>query len=106
MVFGRTTGNVPVATLDVAAHELMHGVTSFSMSSRTGSGFANIIYTVLGPASFVLNGSTFPCSTTVLTYSDGTRRPFFCSNGRYVLGASHGGAINEAVSDIFGTSVE
>ena len=36
----------------------------------------------------------------------GNRRPFLCSNGRYVLGASHGGAINEAVSDVFGTSVE
>src|SRR6185436_13080671 len=39
-------------------------------------------------------------------FSDGTRRPFFCSGGRYMLGASHGGAINEAISDIFGTSVE
>jgi hypothetical protein len=36
----------------------------------------------------------------------GNRRPAFCSNGRYVLGASHVGAINEAVSDMFGTSVE
>jgi bacillolysin len=49
----------------------------------------------------VFNGTTFSCSTTTLG-----GRPFFCSNGRYVLGASHGGAINEAVSDIFGTSVE
>jgi Zn-dependent metalloprotease len=106
MVFGRTSGNVPVTALDVAAHELMHGVTFFSLSSRTGSGFANIVYTVLGPASFVYKGSTFPCSTTVLVDSQGIRRPFFCSSGRYVLGAYHGGAINEAISDIFGTSVE
>jgi len=61
---------------------------------------------VLGPASFVYNGSTFACSTTFLVDSRGIRRPFFCSNGRYVLGASHGGAINEAVSDMFGASVE
>ena len=106
MVYGRTGGGVPVTALDVAAHELMHGVTFFSLSSRTGSGFANIVYTVLGPTSFVYNGSTFPCSTTVLVDSQGNRRSFFCSNGRYVLGASHGGAINEAISDIFGTSVE
>jgi bacillolysin len=106
MVFGRTTGNVPVATLDVAGHELMHGVTFFSLSSRTGSGFVPVLYAVVGPTSFVYNGSTFPCSTTFLTYTDGTRRPFLCSGGRYVLGASHGGAINEAISDMFGTSVE
>jgi Zn-dependent metalloprotease len=106
MVYGRTTGGVPVTTMDIAGHELMHGVTFFSMSNRTGSGFVPIVYTVLGPTSFVYNGSTFPCSTTVLTDGQGNRRPFFCSSGRYVLGASHGGAINEAMSDIFGTSVE
>jgi bacillolysin len=106
MVYGRTGGGAPVATLDVAAHELMHGVTSFSLSSRTGSGFVPILYTVFGPTSFFYNGSTFPCSTTVLTFSDGTRRPFLCNSGRYVLGAYHGGAINEAISDVFGTSVE
>jgi bacillolysin len=106
MVYGRTTGGVPVTTIDIAAHELMHGVTFFSMSSRTGSGFVPIVYTLLGPTSFVYNGSTFPCSTTVVTDGQGIRRPFFCSNGRYVLGASHGGAINEAMSDVFGTSVE
>ena len=101
MVYGRTNGNFPITALDVAGHELMHGVTFFSLSSRTGSGFVPVVYTALGPTSFVFDGTTFPCSTTTL----GGRR-FFCNNGRYVLGASHGGAINEAVSDIFGTSVE
>jgi thermolysin len=107
MVYGRTAGGVPVTALDIAGHELMHGVTFFSLSGRTGSGFANnIIYIVLGPTSFVFNGSTFPCSMTVLVDSQDIRRPFLCSSGRYVLGAVHGGAINEAISDIFGTSVE
>jgi bacillolysin len=101
MVYGRTTDNVPVTALDVAGHELMHGVTFFSLSNRTGSGFVPIVYTVLGPTSFVFNGSTFSCNTTTLG-----GRPFVCSGGRFVLGASHGGAINEAVSDMFGTSVE
>jgi Zn-dependent metalloprotease len=101
MVYGRTSRNVPVTAMDVAGHELMHGVTFFSMSRRTGSGFVPIVYVVLGPTSVVLNGQTYSCSTT--TFGG---RPFFCSNGRYVLGANHGGAINEAVSDIFGTSVE
>lgn len=106
LVYGRTTGGVPVTTMDIVAHELMHGVTYFSLSSRTGSGFVPIVYTVLGPTSFVYNGTTFACTETVLADAQGNRRPFFCSNGRYVLGASHGGAINEAVSDVFGTSVE
>jgi Zn-dependent metalloprotease len=106
MVYGRTTGGVPVTAIDIVAHELMHGVTYFSLSSRTGSGFVPIVYTVLGPTSFVYNGTTFPCSTTVVVDSQGIRRPFLCSNGRYVLGASHGGAINEAISDVFGVSVE
>jgi Zn-dependent metalloprotease len=106
MVYGRTTAGAPVTALDVAAHELMHGVTFFSLRSRTGSGFVNIVYTVLGPTSFTYTGSTFPCDTTVLNFADGSQRPFLCSNGRYVLGASHGGALNEGFSDIFGTSVE
>ena len=106
MVYGRTTGGAPVTALDVAGHELMHGVTFYSLSSRTGSGFVNIVYTVLGPTSFTFNGTTFPCDTTVLSFADGSQRPFLCSNGRYVLGSSHGGALNEGFSDIFGTSVE
>lgn len=107
IVFGRSTSNMPVASMDTAGHELMHGVTSFALSARTGSpAFAPIVYTVLGPTSFTYNGSTFPCSTTVLTFSNGVSRPFFCNNGRYVLGANHGGALNEGISDVFGTSVE
>jgi Zn-dependent metalloprotease len=92
--------------MDVVAHELMHGVTFFSLSRRTGSGFVSILYTVFGPTSFVYNGTTLPCSTTVLVDGLGNRRPFLCNNGRFVLGAFHGGAINEAVSDVFGASVE
>jgi bacillolysin len=106
IVFGRTTANVPVATLDVAGHELMHGVTFFSMSSRTGSGLRSILYTVLGPTSFVYNGSTFPCTTSALFDSQGRRLPFLCSGDRYLLGANHGGGINEGLSDVFGTSLE
>src|SRR5262249_26479713 len=79
-----------------------------SLTSRTGTGLLNnvVVASTLGPTSFVLNGQTFPCSTTVAVDSQGVRRPFFCNGGRYVLGANHGGAINEAFSDVFGTSVE
>jgi Zn-dependent metalloprotease len=107
MIYGRSSGGVPVTSMDVAAHELMHGVTFFSLSNRTGSGFAPVVNTVLGPTSFVLNGTTFPCSTTGVVDNQGIRRPFVCSSsGQYRLGAFQGGAINEALSDIFGTSVE
>ncbi|HEX6463587.1 MAG TPA: M4 family metallopeptidase, partial [Vicinamibacterales bacterium] len=106
MVYGRTDGNFPIASLDIAGHELMHGVTFFSLSSRTGTGLLNVLYTVTGPTSFVYKGDTFPCSSTYLVNSHGTHLPFLCSNGRYVLGANHGGAINEAISDVFGTSVK
>jgi Zn-dependent metalloprotease len=106
VVFGRSSGGLPVASLDIVGHELMHGVTSFSLTRRTGSGFVNVVHTTLGPASFVFEGSTFPCATSFLTDGQGVRRPFFCNGGRYVLGASHTGAINEAFADVFGTSVE
>ena len=32
--------------------------------------------------------------------------PFLCDDGRFVLASNHGGAINEAFSDVFGTGVE
>jgi len=108
MVFGRTSDNTPVAVLDVAGHELMHGVTDFSLNSRTGTGLLDnvVLSSTLGPSSFVFNGQTFPCSASFVQDSRGVRHPFFCSGGRYVLAANHGGAINEGFSDVFGTSVE
>lgn len=107
MVYGDTTGGVPVASLDVAGHELMHGVTYFALTRRTGQGLAgNILFTELGPSSFPYQGQTFPCATTVLTDSQGNQFPFWCNNGRFVIAANDSGAVNEAFSDIFGTSVE
>jgi bacillolysin len=108
MVFGRTPANVPVAVLDIAGHELMHGVTDFSLNSRTGTGLLDnvVLSSTLGPTSFVFNGQTFPCSGSFVQDSRGVRFPFFCSGGRYVLAANHSGAINEGFSDVFGTSVE
>jgi Zn-dependent metalloprotease len=106
VVFGRTSAGAPMTALDVVGHELMHGVTFFSLSNRTGGGFTNTVYTVTGPPSFVYKGTTFPCASTVFVDGLGNQRPVLCSNGRYVLGALHGGAINEALSDIFGTSIE
>jgi Zn-dependent metalloprotease len=107
MVYGQTSGHVPVTTLDVAGHELMHGVTYFSLNSRTGSGFTdNITDTTVGPSNFVYSGFSFPCDTTFLQDNLGRHYPFVCNSGHYVLAALQDGAINEGFSDMFGTSVE
>lgn len=107
MVYGDTTAGVPVTALDVAGHELMHGVTFFSLARRTGQGLAgNVLRVDFGPSSFTYQGQTFTCTGTVLVDGQGTQRPFWCNNGRFVIGANDSGAVNEAFSDIFGTSVE
>jgi thermolysin len=107
MVYGDTTAGVPVSALDVAGHELMHGVTFFSLARRTGQGLAgNVLFIDFGPSSFAYRGQTFPCTGSVLVDSQGAQHPFWCNNGRFVIGANDSGAVNEAFSDIFGTSVE
>jgi len=107
MVYGDTTAGVPVTSLDIAGHELMHGVTYFSLVRRTGQGLAgNVLFTNFGPTSFSYKGQNFSCAATVLIDSQGVQHPFLCNSGRYVIGANDSGAVNEAFSDIFGTSVE
>jgi Zn-dependent metalloprotease len=107
MVYGDTTAGVPVTALDVAGHELMHGVTFFSLVRRTGQGLASSVLRVeSGPSSFTYQGQTFSCTGTVLVDADDTRHPFWCNAGKFVMGTNDSGAVNEAFSDIFGTSVE
>jgi bacillolysin len=107
VVYGETSGGVPVTVLDVAAHEVMHGVTRFALARRTGQGLFNSFFIDrLGPTSFTFRGDTYTCNNTVLTFEDGKNYPFYCEDGRFVLASNHGGAINEAFSDVFGTSVE
>jgi bacillolysin len=101
MFFGEGPSGGPMTALDVTAHELMHGVTHFAVSARTGRRFGPGLFTELGPSSVTLSGQTFPC-----TESGIAGLPFFCSGGRFVLVADHTGAINEGLSDIFGTAVE
>jgi Zn-dependent metalloprotease len=86
MFFGHTTRGTPVTVLDVVAHEFMHGVTFFALRRRTGSGLGS---------SFVLERGPSGCGD-----------PFWCDAGRFLLTSNHAGAINEALSDIFGTAVE
>jgi Zn-dependent metalloprotease len=51
-------------------------------------------------------GSTLSCDTTTVTLPDGRRFPLFCDAGRFALLSNHGGAINEAFSDVFGIAAE
>ena len=101
LFFGATAQGTPLTVLDVAAHEFMHGVTSFS------AGLQSVLFTDgLGPAQIVLDSGVAPCVNTRWTSSDGSSVPFFCVDGRFALASNPGGAINEAFSDVFGTGVE
>jgi Zn-dependent metalloprotease len=107
VVYGATAAGLSVTSLDVAAHEIMHGVTHFSVSRRTGDGLGHALFIDrLGPTSFALDGDVFPCGSTVMEYEDGNEYPFLCDDGRYVLVSNHPGTVNEAFSDVLGTAVE
>ena len=101
LAFGATADGTPVTVLDVAAHEFMHGVTSFSADLQSF-----LIPDGLGPERIVLEGGVVDCEDLVLRLADGSVVPFFCVAGRFALASNHGGAINEAFSDVFGTGVE
>ena len=105
VAFGTKQDGTPIVSADVVAHEMMHGVTYFSVASRTGSGLLDTHRYVRGPSSFTYDGRTFRCGA-VWVLEDGRRLPILCDGGRFLLFANHGGAINEAYSDIIGTAVE
>ena len=102
-VYGRVSDGLseePLSSLDVVAHELMHGVTHFAVSRRTGDpaglggGFPS--NTRLGPERFTDDrGQTWTCDQGFL----------WCVDGRFLLGSNESGAVNEAYSDIVGESV-
>ena len=107
-VYGEIDGT-SFATEGIVAHELMHGVTHFSVSERTRVPYPLIfnVYGALGPSSFrYTDGRVFTCSNLTLTFSDDAELRPFCSDGRFVLWTGDGGIINEAFSDIFAHSVE
>ena len=97
LAFGATAQGTPLTVLDVAAHEFMHGVTSFSANLRFG-----VITDGVGPQRIQLEGGPADCG---MVTAGGF--PFFCDDaGRFVLASDHVGAISEAFSDVFGTAVE
>ena len=101
----------PRVALHTVAHELMHGLTYFSVSQRTGGGLINRLGVVgrLGPPSFEWEGETYTCPETSfpieLEPDVWEPIPALCSeDGRFVLASSQAGGVNEAYSDIFGVS--
>ena len=98
---------------DIVAHEIMHGVTYFSVSGRTGEGLGGF-WRFPGPAEFTLEGGFTPrCGESYRYPADapeffaGRAFHFACSDeGLLWLYAAHGGAVSEAYSDIVGTAVE
>ena len=106
-VYGEIDGT-SFAVEDIVAHELMHGVTHFAVSQRTGVPYPlGDVYATLGPASFrYTDGRVFTCNNLRPTYSDGAVPWPLCSDGRFLLWAADGGIIHEAFSDIFAHAVE
>ena len=109
VAFGQERDGTPIVSADVVAHEMMHGVTHFSVQQRTGDGLIDSLWARRGPASFTSGGRTFRCGER-LRYREAFEGRWFrlaCSDdGRFLLISNHGGAINEAYSDIIGTAVE
>ncbi len=109
--FGQWEHGTPIVSADIIGHEAMHGVTHFSVSQRTGEkyGLLDTLWGVLGPSDFTVDGRTFHCGDR-WTFTRGrfAERIFqlVCEEGRFLLLANEGGAVNEAFSDIIGTAVE
>ena len=101
----------PRVALHTVAHELMHGLTYFSVAARTGGGLINTLGVVgrLGPPSFEWEGETYNCPETTfpieVEFDVWEPIPALCSpDGRFVLASSQASGVNEAYSDIFGVS--
>ena len=108
LVYGRRDDNTPITSADIVAHEMMHNVTHFSVFERTGERLRGFWW-LRGPSAFTWNGRTYRCGES-LRYSSGRYAGrlfrFVCVDGRFLLEADQGRAVNEAFSDILGTAVE
>ena len=118
LAFGQFRDGTPIVAADTVAHEIMHGVTHFSVSRRTGErgGLLPNHRWVTGPSSFTVrypSGATWTgrCGTRY-RYDPGDcyvcGRAFYlvCRDDRVLLFMDHGGTIHESFSDIIGTAVE
>ena len=115
--FGELYGE-SFTSLDIVGHELMHGVTHFSVSNRTGDTYGLFQPgNRLPPDSDRRASPTATARSTVATRygcpgwvlspegADIGRVPMWCIDGRFVLAADQAGAIHEGYSDIFGESL-
>ena len=101
VAFGAWDDGTPLVSADIVAHEVMHGVTHFLVSRRTGDGLLNNAWGHLGPTAFTLDGRTFRCGESLVfrTGPDANRAfRFACEDDRFLLLANHGGAL--AVPDM------
>ena len=114
IAFGHERDGTPIVSADIVAHEMMHGVTHFSVSARTGEDLG-AVWGFPGPSEFTLPGGFAARCGKSYTYPEGWTPPdftglpfsFACNQeGRLMLFAAHGGALHEAYSDIIGTAVE
>ena len=118
VAFGQLRDGTPLVEVDTVAHEIMHGVTHFSVWRRTGErgGLLNTHRYIKGPSRFTVNyggGATWTAGCGYRyrkadgdCYVCGRLFHLACEDGRLLLFANHGGAVNEAYSDIIGTAVE
>ena len=100
----------PRVALHTVAHELMHGLTYFSVAQRAGGTLSRgTITTRRGPTSFEWEGETHTCAETQFLFEiepdEWVPSPAVCSeDGEFIVGSSHEGALSEGFSDIFGVS--
>ena len=112
VAFGNMFDGTPLVSVDVVAHELMHAVTHHAIHRRTGSEPLPALDFILGPRSFVDGdrtlgcGERYPVPAALADPEFAETFEFACADGRLILFADLGGALNEAYSDIFATAVE
>ena len=116
MLFGALDDATPLASLDVVAHEIMHGVTYWSVSNRTGTPFRDTHLYTLGESSYAYNPMDQVSCGDTYEFQDGEVAPLLCldedglpttdPSGRFAVFMDHGGAINESYSDILGIATE
>ena len=112
LAFGESAGGTALVSADAVAHELMHGVTHHALLQRTGAPLLGNYLSVPGPSSFTVEGDVYECGRTY-TWANAIREEwqgrkfhFRCEEGRHLLVANEGGAVDEAWSDMFGAAVE
>ena len=122
MGFGAARNDTPLVPLDVVAHEFMHGVTYSALVARTGAPLLSRYFHLQGPASLTWEGKTYRCGDRYVIETatreievrllcrtepdDGGRPELGTSGTHFALFVNHGGAVNEAYSDIIGTAAE